>query len=133
MSDKQRFAISQVDCLEFRRMRSLPKEVRERIDQLWNDCDYAIGCHDPDDLDSFRDPEGLGCSDSTLDLCEVSVADDGKVALRLVQSSYFSVPLDEVVSDEERKAIEKSVKTIGRYGEQILKAKLKRYEALSRK
>jgi hypothetical protein len=135
MSDKQRFAITRADFLEFRKMKSLPKEVREKIDQLWSVCDYAIGCHDPDDLNAFRDSEDPGFFDSTLHLREVSVASNGSVHLQLVQSIDFSVPLAEChfVSDEDRKALKKCVKTIGRYGETILREKLKRYEALSRK
>jgi hypothetical protein len=135
MSGKQRFAISMADYLAFRKMRSLPKQVREKFEQLWRLCDCIIGCHDSDCFDSFRDSQGLDFFDSTLDLREVSVADDGKVVLQLVQSTYFSVPLDEceVVSDEDRKTIEKNVRSVGKYGETLNKAKLRRYEALARK
>jgi hypothetical protein len=133
MSDKQRFGITKADFLELRKMKSLPKELREKIDQLWSVCDYAIGCHDPDALNAFRDLEDPGFFDSTLDLREVTVAGNGSIHLRLVQSIDFNVPLADIhfVSDEDRKALKKCVKTIGRYGETILKAKLKRYEALA--
>ena len=135
MSSMQRFAISQTDYLALRKMRSLPKQVREEFEQLWRLCDRSIDCHDPECFDSFRDSQGLDFFDSTVDLREVSVADDGKVVLHFVQSTFFSVPLDEceVVSNEDAKTIEESVRSVGKYGEAFMKARLRRYEALARK
>ena len=128
MSGMQRFAISQTDYLALRKMRSLPKQVREKFEQLWRLCDRIIGCHDPDCFDS----QGLDFFDCIVELREVSVADDGIVVLQFVQSAYFSVPLDEceVVSDEDGKTIEENVRSVAKYGETFMKAKLKRYEAL---